>query len=106
MFQQLLHENLEVIFNLIKSDEAHFHLCGVVNKENHHFGATEQPSLLHKNPLHPEKVTVYCGVSSFGIFRGKQCNYTITVISKRYVEMLCNFFLAELKRLRGQDCKL
>jgi len=32
MYQQLLHENHEFMSNLIMSDEARFHLCGVVNK--------------------------------------------------------------------------
>jgi len=78
-FQQLLHENHELVSNLILSDEAHFHLCGAVNKQNYRFWASEQPSLLHKNSLHSAKVTVWCDAASFGafgsvLFRGKQCD--------------------------------
>jgi hypothetical protein len=66
-FQQLLHENHEFMSNLLMSDEAHFHLCGVVNKQNYRFWASEKPSFLHKTPLRSAKVTVWCGVTSFGI---------------------------------------
>jgi len=37
MFQQLLCENHEVLFNFIKSDEAHFHKFSVINKHNYYF---------------------------------------------------------------------
>lgn len=45
--QQLLHANYEVLYNLITLGKAHFHLCGVFNKQNYHFRDSEQPSLLH-----------------------------------------------------------
>jgi len=70
MCQQLLHENHEVLSNLIVSDEAHFRLCGVVNKQNCRFRASEQLSSLHKTPLRSAKVTVRCGVRhrlAFGV---------------------------------------
>lgn len=44
MFQQLLHENHEFSSNLIMSHEAHFHSCGLVNKQYYRFWALEQPS--------------------------------------------------------------
>jgi hypothetical protein len=49
------------------SDEAHFHLCDIVNKQNYHFWTSEQSSVFHKTPLNSAKVTVWYGVSSFGI---------------------------------------
>lgn len=43
---------------LITSDEAHFCLNGTVNKQNCRFYATENPHLVHEEPLHDKKVTV------------------------------------------------
>lgn len=89
------------------SDEAHFHLCGVVNKQNYRFWASEQPSLLHKTPLHSAKVTVWCGITSFGIlgpYFFEEHTVTVTVTSERYVEeMLNNFLPTELLRLGVHD---
>lgn len=56
IFQQLLHENHEFSSNLIMSN---LQLCGVDNKQNYCFWASEQLCLLHKTPLHSVKVTVW-----------------------------------------------
>ena len=52
---------------LMKSDEAHFHLDGYVNKQNCRFWAAENPRELHQRPLHTAKVSVWCGFSKVGI---------------------------------------
>ncbi|XP_025407883.1 uncharacterized protein LOC112681783 [Sipha flava] len=52
---------------LISSDEAHFHLSGIVNKQNYHYWAVENPQELHQRPLHSPYVTVWCAVSDFGV---------------------------------------
>jgi hypothetical protein len=52
---------------LITSNEAHFHLSGYVNKQNFRHWAEENLRLLHKSPLHSQKATVWCGLSSFGV---------------------------------------
>ena len=44
--------------NIIFSDEAHFHLDGVVNKQNCRFWAVENPRETISRSLHPKKVTV------------------------------------------------
>ena len=38
--------------HLITSDEAHFHLCGYVNKQNCRFWVKQNSQLLHEKPLH------------------------------------------------------
>jgi hypothetical protein len=53
--------------NLITLDEAHFHLSGYVNKQIFRHWAEDNPRLLHQTLLHSQKVTVWCGLSSFGI---------------------------------------
>jgi len=45
---------------LLMSVEAHFHLNGMVNKQNFCYWATENPREMHKRPLHSLKVTVWC----------------------------------------------
>ena len=52
----------------ISSDEAHFHLCGTVNKQNFRYWAAENPRELHQQPLHSPKVTVWCAVAEFGVW--------------------------------------
>uniref|UniRef100_A0A1B0CLP5 DUF4817 domain-containing protein n=1 Tax=Lutzomyia longipalpis TaxID=7200 RepID=A0A1B0CLP5_LUTLO len=49
---------------ILMSDEAHFHLCGGVNKQNMRFWGTENPRVIHEVPLHSPKVTVWCGIMS------------------------------------------
>jgi len=86
-----------------------FIFCGAVNKQNYRFWASEQLSLLHITPLHSAKVTVWCGVASFGILGPYFCeknNVTVTVTSERYVEMLNNFLPTELQRLQVHDKNL
>jgi hypothetical protein len=48
------------------SDEAHFHMSGYVNKQNCRFWAAHNLGELHS--LHSVKVTVWCAISSGGIF--------------------------------------
>ena len=47
---------------LVFSDEAHFWLNGYVNKLNCRFWSEDQPEALQELPMHPEKVTVWCGL--------------------------------------------
>ncbi|CAB3262266.1 unnamed protein product [Arctia plantaginis] len=52
---------------IIMSDEAHFHLNGYVNKQNYRFWGTENPRVMHEEPLHPLKVTAWCAVHAGGV---------------------------------------
>lgn len=63
----MLDEKVDVLNHLIISDEAHFYLSGNVNMQNFRYWCAEQPMQLHEEPLHAEKVTILCGVASFGI---------------------------------------
>ena len=47
---------------IVSSDEAHFWLNGYVNKQNCRFWNEDQPKELQKLPMHPEKITVWCGL--------------------------------------------
>ena len=49
------------------SDEAHFHLTGLVNKHNCRYWSDRHPRELAQKPLHSSKVTVWCVVAAFAI---------------------------------------
>ena len=51
----------------ICSDEAHFHLSGMVNKQNFRYWSQNNPREFHQRPLHSPKVTVWCAMGSFGV---------------------------------------
>ena len=81
-----------VISTLLMTDEAHFHLSGYVNKQNYRYWALENPQGLHQRPLHSERLTVWCGIVSFGdsgpyLFEDNE-GAAITVTPERYVAML------------------
>lgn len=91
---------------IIMSDEAHFHLNGVVNKQNCRFWASGNPREMHQRPLHSPKVTVLCGIGKcriFGPFFFKEDGSTVTVNSARYVNMFENFFKPELETRNQQE---
>jgi len=95
-----------VISTLLMTDAAHFHLSGYVNKQNYRYWAPENPQQLHQRPLHSERLTVWCGITSFGVlgpvlFEGSEVA-AITVTSECYVAMLRNFCEPELHH-RGID---
>jgi hypothetical protein len=64
----LLEDNSGVLNVAWFSDEVHIHLDGYVNKQNIQFWASENPWLTVANPLHPERVTVWCALLIVGIF--------------------------------------
>ena len=51
-------------WNILWTDEAHFHLNGQVNTHNCHILESENPRAIHQVPLHPPKVTVWCGFTA------------------------------------------
>jgi hypothetical protein len=59
--------------------------------------------MLHQKPLHSEKVTVWCGVSVFGVlgpyFFGNSTGQSVTVTLDRYVKLLREFLNDKLCRL-------
>lgn len=101
-FLDLLENNADLSENLFTSDEAHFHMCGYVNKQNSRYWSQENPKEIHQTPLHSQKVTVWCAVSAQGIvgpyFFEDENEENTTVNSVRYVNMLETFFQQELRR--------
>ena len=84
-----------VINTFLMTDEAH------MNKQNYHYWAPENPQELHQRPLHSERLTVWCGITSFGpYFFEDNEGAAVTVTFEHYVAVLRNFCEPEL-RCRG-----
>jgi len=52
---------------IIFKDEAHFWRDGYVNRQNFRIWGSQKPELLRTTPLHPQKLTIWCGISPSGI---------------------------------------
>ena len=81
---------------LCMSDEARFHLNGMVNQQNCRYWASENPKQLHGRRLHRPKVTVWCAMGKIGVigsyFFEEDNGNAVNVNSERYIEMINNFF--------------
>lgn len=81
---------------IIFSDEAHFWLNGYVNKQNMRYWDKEQPQQVLETPLHPEKITVWCGLHAEGVlgpyFFRNAAGANVTVNAERYRDMLDGWF--------------
>ncbi|GBL97856.1 hypothetical protein AVEN_232000-1 [Araneus ventricosus] len=51
-------------WNILGTDEAHFHLQGSINTQNCRIWARENPFEMQSLPLHSQKVTVLCGFTA------------------------------------------
>jgi hypothetical protein len=80
------------------SDEAHFHLDGVVNKENLRFCVSKNPRVIHE-VRHAPTFTVWVAISNHGLLG--QIFFEETVNSERYLSMLCNTFVLHLLATGG-----
>ena len=107
--RKLFCEQMQLVFNdndnitLFTSDEAHFHLNGFVNRQNFRYWAAENPKELHEKPLHCPRVTVWCAVGKntvIGPYFFEENGVTVTVNSDRYLTMLNEFFIPQLRRKR------
>lgn len=92
---------------IIFSDEAHFHLGGYVNKQNCRIWGSENPHVIVEKPMHPQRVTVWCGLWSGGIigpfFFENEAGNAISVNGERYRAMLTDFFFNEIEDMNLDD---
>ncbi|GBM23410.1 hypothetical protein AVEN_138650-1 [Araneus ventricosus] len=51
-------------WEILWTDEAHFHLQGFVNTQNCRIWTRENPFQIQPLPLHSQKVTVWCGFTT------------------------------------------
>lgn len=73
------------------SDEAHFWLSGYVNKQNYRFWARENPRVFETTTLKPQRITVWCAISEFGIIGPVFLDQNIN--GERYKRMLLKDFI-------------
>lgn len=95
-------ENLPQDALVFFSDEEHFHISGCVNKQNMRYWSPTNPRELHEQPLHTERVTVWCAISRIGIIGPwffEENEKAVTVNSERYVSMIVDFFLPKLEEM-------
>jgi len=90
------------------SDEAHFFLNGHVNKKNCIFWGSSKPDEVFETNVHDLKVTAWMAISSQGtigpFFFMDEDKNTVTVTSKRYLEVLSSFWKA-LGRKIGTEAR-
>ena len=90
-----LEENEEFHRKIIFSDEAHFWLNGFVNKQNMRYCSATNLKVLLETPLHPQKVTVWCGFHAGGVigpyFFVDEHDLHVTANGERYCAMLENY---------------
>ena len=85
---------------ILTSDEAHFHLNGSANKQNFRYWSTMNPRQVHEHPLHCDRVTDWIAVAKFGVigpYFFEENGRSVTVNSARYVVMIRNFLIPELR---------
>ena len=88
---------------ILTSDEANFHLNGSVNKQNFRYWSTINPRQVREHPLHCGRVTFWAAVAKFGAigpYFFEENGRSVTVNSARYVAMIRNFLVPELRRHR------
>lgn len=99
--ENCLADDAEFYRKIIFSDEAHFHLGGYVNKQNCRIWGTENPHVVVEKPIHPQRVTVWCGFWSGGIigpfFFENEEGASVTVNGEHYRAMLSDFFFEQIE---------
>ena len=102
-FLAKLEENEEFHRKIIFSDKAHFWLNGFVNKQNMRHWSATNPTVLLETPLHPQKVTVWCGFHARGVigpyFFVDENDRHVTVNGERYRAMSEDYLWPELDEL-------
>ncbi|GFU79014.1 uncharacterized protein TNCV_308541 [Trichonephila clavipes] len=93
-------------WNILWTDEAHFHLDGSVNTHNCRIWETDNPHSTLRVPLHSPKVTVWCGFSASFILGpyffeelGAGGPVTCSITGQRYASLLRNKIIPDLQSL-------
>ena len=85
---------------IIFSDEAHFSMNGYVNTQNCRIWDDTNPHEIQERPMHPQKVTVWCGFWAGGVigpfFFENEGGVAVTINGERYRDMLAEFLWPKL----------
>jgi hypothetical protein len=88
-FQTLIVDNPGILDYTWFSDEVWFHLSDHVNSQNTRLWASENLHAMHEEPLHSQKVGVFCALSQRRIIRPVFLDTIVT--SAVYIEMFQEF---------------
>jgi hypothetical protein len=85
-FQTFIDENPGILDYMWFSDEAWFHLSGYVNSQKTRLWGSENPHALFEEPLHSQKVGVFCALSQqhYDVKASKHLASLMTDVSARY----------------------
>ena len=92
MLEKLNQQNF--LDTLMMTDEAHFVLNGFVNKQNYRFWGSSNPQMMFQTPLHPERCTVWCGITSTKIFG--PYFFETTIDGENYRQMLQQWLFPQI----------
>jgi hypothetical protein len=93
---QMLEDDPTLLDSLVFSDEANFHLSGVVNRHNAVYWDASNPDFTATLPVNSPKVTVWCGIWSGGVFGPFFFDDNVT--SASYLAMLSEWLMPQLRR--------
>ncbi|GFV27615.1 transposable element tc3 transposase [Trichonephila clavipes] len=103
-FLARLQVDLEWPWNILWTDEAHFHLDGSVNTHNCRIWETDNPHSILRVPLHSPKVTAWCGFSASFILGpyffeelGAGGPVICSITGQRYASLLRNKIIPDLQ---------
>ncbi|KAI4465110.1 transposable element tc3 transposase-like protein [Holotrichia oblita] len=87
------------------SDESHIHLNGYITKRATRFRGFERPDIIVEQPLHSDRVTIWCAVSAHGIlgpyFIEADDGTPLIMDQELYKEQVITPFLHDLQRFCG-----
>ena len=104
-FNGKMEDDPEWIKNVWFSDEAHFHLDGIVSSHNYRFWGSDAPQdFIAQKPLHSVKVTAWCALSHRGIIGPywfeDENERAVAVNQENYRATVCKFSTS-LRRRRN-----
>ncbi|CAH1972213.1 unnamed protein product [Acanthoscelides obtectus] len=86
-------------------EDPHFYRSSLL--QNCRIWSEDYPEALQELPMHPEKITVWCGLWASGIigpyFFKDDNGRNVTVNGERYRAMITNFFLPKMEELDFSD---
>ena len=86
--------NMFPLLILFFCDDAHFHLCGSVNRQNFRYWSQKNPHELHELPLHSPHVTIWCVIAEFSIlgpYFFEEDSVKVIINSERHCVLLDTF---------------